>query len=318
MSDAALLALAEAAGLLSSWEDAFGKKHTAAPDTLRRVLAALDLPAGTDAEVADSHAHLLELRRETLAPLVTTAAGKPITLRIAPGRFEIMLEDGSRREGTAQERDGRALLPAIEPPGYHHLVIGDREATLAVAPATCFSLAEIAPGRKLWGLSAQLYGLRREGDGGIGDFAGLRDLVRAAAVRGAAAVAVSPVHAQFSADCDRFSPYAPSSRVMLNALHADAGDASDAEARALEQAPLIDWPAAARKKLARLRAIFASLRDRAALDRFRAERGDTLEQHARFEALHGHIWGNDPGRWHWRTWPEAYRDPDSPAVADFA
>jgi 4-alpha-glucanotransferase len=318
VSDDALLALAEAAGLLPNWEDAFGTQQNVAPETLRRVLAALDLPAGTDAEIADSHANLRQLRRETLAPLVTAEAGKPTTLPIEPDRFEVVLEDGARLAGTAKARDGRALLPAIDQPGYHHLVIGDQEATLAVAPAACFSLADVTPGRKLWGLSAQLYGLKREGDGGIGDFAALRDLVRAAAARGAAAVAVSPVHAQFSADCDRFSPYAPSSRVMLNALHADAGDASDAGAQALEQAPLIDWPAAARKKLARLRRTFASMRDRAALDRFRADHGDALERHARFEALHGHIWANDPARWHWRTWPEAYRDPDSPAVADFA
>ena len=279
MSDAALLALAEAAGLLPSWEDAFGTQQNVAPETLRRVLAALDLPAGTDAEVAETHANLRQLRRQTLAPLVTAEAGKPVTLRIEPDRFEIVLEDGGRRDGMAQERDGHALLPAIDQPGYHHLVIGEQEGTLAVAPAACFSLADVAPGRKLWGLSAQLYGLRREGDGGIGDFAALRDLVRAAAARGAAAVAVSPVHAQFSADRDRFSPYAPSSRVMLNVLHADAGDASDVRARAREQAPLIDWPAAARAKLARLRRAFAAS-DRAALDRFRAEHGDALEQHA--------------------------------------
>ncbi len=220
--------------------------------------------------------------------------------------------------GTAEARDGRALLPAIDQPGYHHLVIGDQEATLAVAPAACFSLADVAPGRKLWGLSAQLYGLRREGDGGIGDFAALRDLVRAAAARGAAAVAVSPVHAQFSADCDRFSPYSPSSRVMLNVLHADAGDASDAAARGAG-AGAADRLAGRRARQARPPAPRLRLPpDRAALDRFRAEHGDALEQHARFEALHGHIWGNDPARWHWRTWPDAYRDPDSPAVADFA
>ena len=49
----------------------------------------------------------------------------------------------------------------------------------------------------------------------------LRDFVRSAAAHGAAAVAISPVHAQFSADPDRFSPYAPSSRSLLNVIHAE-------------------------------------------------------------------------------------------------
>ncbi|HEX4260096.1 MAG TPA: 4-alpha-glucanotransferase [Acetobacteraceae bacterium] len=318
MSDDRLLELAEAAGLMPSWEDAFGDMQEAAPETLRRVLAALDLPADSDGEIADSLAQLRQDRRENLPPLVTAVVGAPIALPIAPDRFEIVLDDGTRRDGTAEARERGAALPAIDRPGYHHLVIGDREATLAVAPATCFGTADIAPGRRLWGLSAQLYGLRREGDGGIGDFAALRDFVRAAARHGAAAVSVSPVHAQFAADCDRFSPYAPSSRVMLNVLHADAGDAADAASLALEAAPLIAWPQAGRAKLARLRRAFDALPDRAALDRFRAAHGEALERHARFETLHAHIWGNDPGRWNWRSWPEPYRDPDSQAVADFA
>ena len=37
---------------------------------------------------------------------------------------------------------------------------------------------------------------------------------------GAAAVAISPMHAMFSADTERFSPYSPSSRLFLNSLYA--------------------------------------------------------------------------------------------------
>jgi 4-alpha-glucanotransferase len=322
VSDQALLSLAESAGLIPYWEDAFGQHQLVTPDTLRAVLAALGLPAGSDAAVRESAAELHRQRSETLQPLVTALVGQPIRLRTPAARFRLALEDGGTTEGFAEDRDGQAEIPAIDRPGYHRLWLGAHETTLAIAPPSCFGLDELAPGRKLWGLAVQLYSLRRAGDGGIGDFAALRDLVRAAGVHGAAAVAISPVHAQFSADPDRFSPYAPSSRVLLNVLHADADDLlplpPSPEEQSLAALDLVDWPAAARARLRRLRRAFDTLDDRRALEAFRAERGDALESHARFEALHAHIWGNDPDRWHWRTWPEAYRNPDSQAVLDFA
>ena len=40
--------------------------------------------------------------------------------------------------------------------------------------------------------------------------------------------------------------------------------------------------------------------------------------HALFEALQEHLHRDDPSVWGWPVWPEAYRDPDSPAVARFA
>ena len=178
-----------------------------------------------------------------------------------------------------------------------------REITLAVAPASAYGVEDLAPSRRLWGLSAQLYGLRRSGDGGIGDFTALTGLVQRAAAAGAAALAISPVHAWFAADVGRFSPYSPSSRLFLNSLHADpaalaGASAARAAAHALhlseelarfEALPLIDWPAAA---TARLRALQRELYRRHAarqhrrLRAFRRERGPALEDHARFEALH--------------------------------
>ena len=54
------------------------------------------------------------------------------------------------------------------------------------------------------------------------------------------------------------------------------------------------------------------------LEAYRRREGDVLETHARFEALHAHIFGADHTRWHWRTWPEEYRNPASRAVEAFA
>src|SRR5690606_41236815 len=77
--------------------------------------------------------------------------------------------------------------------------------------------------RRIWGLAAQLYALRRHGDGGLGDTEALEQLARSAAQAGADALALSPVHAMFSALPEHYSPYSPSSRLFFNVLHASAG-----------------------------------------------------------------------------------------------
>ncbi|HET9019229.1 MAG TPA: 4-alpha-glucanotransferase [Acetobacteraceae bacterium] len=295
-ADAALVALADAAGVAARWRDVQGKQHDVAPPTLRAVLRAIGFPADTDRDIADSHARLRD-SEAALPPLLVVDAGQAIALR-QPWR--LTLESGETQSGEGPLR--------LSEPGYHRLEIGGHAHDLAVAPSRCH------PAPRAWGIAAQLYGLRREGDGGIGDFAALADLARAAARRGAAAIAVSPVHAQFSADPHRFSPYAPSSRIMLNVLHANAPHGEPA----LEAAELVDWPNAARARLAQFRALFAAGADRDELTRFRAESGATLEAHARFEALHAHFYGRDPALWHWHHWPDDVRTPDSEAVAAFA
>jgi 4-alpha-glucanotransferase len=218
------------------------------------------------------------------------------------------------------EHDGRAVLPAVETPGYHRLAVGGQETVLAVAPRQCFAIGDTGSDARPWVLAVQLYGLRRPGDAGLGDFGALQDLIAPAARHGAAGIAISPVHAQFSADPDRFSPYSPSSRMVLNVLHTRLDLPEDDETRRLEATELVDWPAAGRMRLSTLRAMFdaASPAMLADLEVFRAQQGDALETHARFEALHAHLFGADRGLWHWRTWPEQYRDPRSPTVAAFA
>jgi 4-alpha-glucanotransferase len=322
MTDQALRELAEQAGVAVHWRDAFGQEHDVSPDTLRAVLNAVGLKANTDAEVAESCAHLNEQSR-ALLPLVTADEGTAVRLAAPPGRFKLTLETGTTSEGEAWDSgNGRAVLPPLAPPGYHKLELGNTVTTLAVAPHRCFTIADIEGLTRPWGLAVQLYSLRRPNDLGIGDFAALRDFVQNAARHGAAAVAISPVHAQFSADPDRFSPYAPSSRIALNVLHGDAPPPDNQEDHArLEAQELIDWPHATHTRLRCLRAAFADFRahgDQTQFETFRREHGELLDRHARFEALHAHQFGADPQKWHWRSWPAELRDPASPAVAAFA
>lgn len=325
MTDAPTEALARVAGVAVRWNDVFGRSHDVSTDTLRSVLAALDMPAGTDKQAAES---LDRLRAQPLAPppLVTGEVGQAVTVPFQARDYHYKLEDGRVFQGRTQVDAGRCVLPAIMEPGYHQVHLDDKVLTVAVAPPRCYTVQDAQPGCRLWGLAVQLYALRRGGDGGIGDFAGLADFARAAARHGASAIAISPVHAQFTADPARFSPYAPSSRTMLNVLHAPLDDAPPSAAHAglasFEALDLVDWPGAALARLTVLRDWFAKSEENPALvealTSFRQAGGDALESHATFEALQAHFLRGEEPLWNWREWPAEFRVPGSQAVKAFA
>jgi 4-alpha-glucanotransferase len=227
---------------------------------------------------------------------------------------------------------GTAKARAPQEPGYYPITKGKRRFTLAVAPAR--KKAQGDPRR--WGLAVQLYSLYRKGDGGIGTYGALRDFMRGSAEAGASTVAVSPLHAQFSADPWRFSPYSPSSRLWMNVLHIDVGEAAAMlDLKAAKLAPrqgaggdaLIGWPESSRSRLKALRALFDAARRNGRFEgahpaarsiaTFRKSGGASLLAHATFEALHAHFFGNDRELWNWNTWPTEFRDPRGAAVRRF-
>ena len=310
MTDDELRRAAEAAGIETAWRDVLGDTRHVAPDTLRAVLATL----GNLPDIADP-------------PLHTAEFGESFILHGEPGPWRLIHEDGDIHEGHAEAVGaGRIAIPGIHTPGYHVLQHGDGQRILAVAPPRCWTVADAIRlqqgGGRAWGLTAQIYSLRRAGDAGFGDFAALETLARRAGAHGCAAIAISPVHAQLSADPGRFSPYSPSSRGMLNVLHAarPPGPSIDLTGEILPDANLIDWPHAAASQLAALRRGFATATpaQAAAFDAFRTAAGDALERHARFEALHQHFFHHPNPRWNWRDWPAEFQNPDSAAVAAFA
>ncbi len=325
MTESQLHVLAAAAGVQRRWEDVRGQSQQVADATLSAVLAALGLPVDSDAAMRDATA-LLAVAEQRLPPLLTMTCG-PEGLAVPgsqPGdRYRLVLEDGEQREGRLEQGwGGEARLPGLTTPGYHRFEVGGTHCHVGAAPSRCFSLMEAGATRHdaaaPWALAAQLYGLRRAGDLGVGDFGGVAQLARSAARLGATALALSPMHALFSADLTKFGPYAPSTRLLLNVLHADPAAALGPQAvPANDEAEFIDWPQAAARKLARLRALYDQAQDHPGFVAFRNQAGPALEEHARFEALHAHLYGSDPALWHWRDWPEEYRTPQSPGVQRF-
>lgn len=342
----ALVRLAQAAGLSVEWTDAFGKPQHVSAATLRAVLNALQLECDTDAAC---EAGIAQLKEEDIKlavpPLVTAQVGREIVFsplaRVQGQPYRILYEQGGELHGhLSDDANSPARMAAVDRVGYHRLYINEMFAvTLAVAPTRCFSVADAVEGSDasphLWALAAQLYSLRRDGDAGLGDFSSLEILARAAAKRGASAIAISPVHAMFSANPYQYSPYGPSSRLFFNVLHIDPAAVSGEQALAesierlqadeerlrLRDNELIDWPATARWRLAILRDLFDHYDIHndgwKEFEAFRLEGGVALEDHARFEALHEAMRAQGiEGSWH--SWPEEYRDPRGDGVAQFA
>lgn len=328
MSDEVVRDLARRAGIAVEWQDYAGRAHVVSPPVLRRVLGALGLPADTSREISGSR-RLLTKRSglADLPPLVTAVAGRPTRLDVGGSESqpaELALENGEIRQVALLPARGRLRIPAIAEIGYHRLRVEDREIVLAVSPARCRSIEDVVPDARLWGLSAQLYGLSHKGDVGIGDLAGAADLARAAGAKGADAIALSPMHALYAADPTRFGPYSPSSRLFMNPLHAapelvfGATQASEPPA----SNGLIDWVEASAAKYGLLRRSFEAFLDSSEWDgplgadfaRYRADQGRLLHEHACFEALQAARMPQNE----WRSWPVDLRDPNGAAVAFFA
>jgi 4-alpha-glucanotransferase len=355
-----LYQLAERVGVLVQWQDAQGRPRRLDPDLLRTVLQTLDLPCATIGQCEASRAQLAgDDADRTLPPLITADQARPVVVPLADTRaqlpYRLELEDGSVQTGMARRGASGTnfTVPAVAAHGYHRLLLGDSQVKLAIAPQRCFGVedalraqgldaAEIAA-RRPWGISTQVYGLRRGAAIGAGDFTALAECAEAAAHEGADALAINPMHAGFSALPERYSPYAPSSRVYFNPIYVDPAAVFGQAAvdrgiatlglgnalHALEARSEIDWVALSRARYGLLRWLWDH-RDklmpppaRESLAAFHTRGGDALLAHAAFEALQAHHIANAASQAEadaatdWRQWPVRHRSPADAAVTAF-
>ncbi|WP_341264349.1 glycogen debranching protein GlgX [Methylocella tundrae] len=368
IDDHVLDALAEAAGVVSHWWDVEGRLHKVKAGAKQALLKSLDLSAVSTGE---ARARLAELSQErTFRPLpvaTTISVGGDRTLRLGgalagsqrPFALTIACEDGSiheveitpqlGRRGEALAPDGRRALicdiPLPELPLGRHEIMADAapesSGHLAVVPGVAFLPTSLREGR-VFGLAAQLYGLRREGpnergDQGVGDFTCLRLLAEEAARAGAVTVGVNPLHALYPHDPERASPYHPSDRRFLDPLAIDAFDPpaqllTDSvraalsrltpEATRLSGLRLVDYSAVSALKNRLFDVIHAAFRARRlaapddalviAYERFVAGGGESLRRFAIFTAIERRI-GGTLGQFG----PELSA-PHAPGIASFA
>ena len=345
-------ALAQAVGIAAEWWDVGGKRTVVSPESKIALLTSLGLAAASEADARDSLKSVLDETRGRRVPpsLLLREVETPLApLRNSTGASEARLEyeDGRVVEWRAPGGDGvrrpladgreviERTLPLPEAPiGRHRLVVDGVECALTVAPSACYGAEGAQP--KRFGVTAQLYALRRTGDQGIGDFTTLADAGEAAGAAGAAYLGVSPMHMLFPRDRERASPYYPSDRRFLDPILIDVFDAemprdtrAEEALRALAPASLaasstrlVDYPEVWRIKRAALEALHGAFA-RAAVARpadglvaeysaFVAAGGEALRRFAAFQAITGSELGE-----HWQLWPEALRDgaPDALAAA---
>jgi 4-alpha-glucanotransferase len=317
--DNTVVALAREAGLEVRWTDAQGAPQTVGIDTLRAVLSALDLPAGSRAEIGDSRARLQQEKGQT--PLLVVArAGDEVLVR---GRKFAEIEPECGKSTSLRLRaagNGHGSFRAPRAIGYYRVRSDDHETGLAVTPARALLPNDLAAERKLAGISVQIYSLRGGTSGGFGDFAALGVFAAQAGRAGFDAVMASPTHALFGADASCFSPYSPSTRLFFNPLFADAtltGGPKLDEPRG--DSSLIAWSAAAARKQRALRKAFSAFRragERRRFESFCREGGERLLAHALFEALDAHFRGQ--GIHGFPNWPGGFDSPVAGNVSGFA
>jgi glycogen operon protein len=358
---AVLNRLAIAAGIAGEWWDVGGTRHDVNPDTKRALLEAMGLGA-TSTE--DARARLVELAErggrgplpETLVIAEGTGATIALALDGAAGSgkhwLHIVREDGSSDAysidtaalpaTTIAGSDGRRLrrtltLPALAS-GTHRLFLDDdrdRASMLIVAPTRCHTPDDIAGGGRRFGLAAHLYSLRRPDDQGVGDFTTLAEAALATARAGGTLLGLNPLHALFSVDRERASPYHPSDRRFVDPIYVDVERVTDFDASREARAVLsanrraltalaarddVDYVAVWQAKRAVLDACFATFDRRPDDDPLAVEfeafvqaGGAALREFATFEAI-----AAAHPRVPWQRWPAALRSPGAPHVAEFA
>jgi 4-alpha-glucanotransferase len=356
--------LAHAAGIEGGYWDGLGVRRDLTEPTARALLRALDFDPDGDL-AGQAQALEDEAWSRVLPPVLSHAADAPLEITVnlpdagatAPQDWVITLESGETRTGRAPARADaaprtiaglawrrcRLALGIALPAGYHRLRLPAQDAHCAmiVTPPRCHIPAFLAEGGRCWGLAVQLYALRSARNWGIGDFTDLAQLARIAGQAGAALIGLNPLHARHLARPEEASPYAPSSRMMLDPLYidveavADYADCPEAQALAQEAGfrarlataralPLVDHAAVSALKLPLLKTLHLRFRRRdasearvAAFRDFVRRGGRDLDCHAAFEALRFRLLERDGHLPGWPAWPEALRDPDAAAVREF-
>ena len=271
-----------------TYTDALGQLRTIAPEVRTAVVAAMR----TDDDDSDTDGAVAVVR-----------PGRPL-----PGSGSVTLEDG-----TALGRLDH--LPPDTPFGYHRLDFDDGSSQVIISgPGRC----HLPAGLREWGWAIQLAATRSRGSWGIGDLGDLSRFAAWSSEQGAGFVAVSPLGAPNPGPHPEPSPYYPSTRRFGSLLHVDIRglapgvrlDDLETAALALNADRIIDRGRVLATKRAALERIWAAdVHDARAFEAWRAERGRSLERWAVFSVLSERL---GPG---WHAWPEAYRDPDSAAVA---
>ena len=372
MTQQLLQQLVEMRGIETQYVDAWGKPATIAESSKAKLLNTLGYDTSSDEKIQSQITQ--DIKSVWLSPLnpvqvvrntqeINLAVRLPIELVNDDHTLTVTCENGDvlTHQFTPVDQEMTTMahiddvefheyvvtLPLDLPLGYHDVALSadDDEfarSRLIVAPEACYTPNEIKEGKKIWGLSVQLYCVRSEKNWGIGDFSDLALLIEKAAGVGADFIGLNPIHALYPANPNACSPYGPSSRRWLNYLYIDVtaidgyDDASvqaivssDEFKATLEHArnvEHVDYEAVAHVKLAALKAVFdvydakylrKSTKQNKAFKAFVQAGGESLDMLAVYDALQSHLKAEGKDSWGWPVFPQEYKDYYNPAVAKF-
>lgn len=372
MTQQLLQQLVEMRGIETQYVDAWGKPATIAESSKAKLLNTLGYDTSSDEKIQSQITQ--DIKSVWLSPLnpvqvvrniqeINVAVRLPIELVNDDHVLTITCENGDvlTHQFTPVDQEMTTMahiddvefheyvvtLPLDLPLGYHDVALSaDNDefarSRLIVAPEACYTPNEIKEGKKIWGLSVQLYCVRSEKNWGIGDFSDLALLIEKAAGVGADFIGLNPIHALYPANPNACSPYGPSSRRWLNYLYIDVTaidgfeDASvqavvntDEFKATLEHArnvEHVDYEAVAHVKLAALKAVFEvydtkylrkSTKQNKAFKAFVEAGGESLDMLAVYDALQSHLKAEGKDSWGWPVFPQEYKDYYNPAVAKF-
>lgn len=260
-----LRTLADRCGVATSYEGWDKERRDVSDDTLRHILTALGVAAGSESEIRRSLQVLEETPwRQVLPPVVVMVedAVVPVPVHVPHGESVsvwVITEDGERLDAPQldiwvdpREIDGEMIgratfaVPNGLPTGWHtlHAEVGTgtlAQTTLAVTPKRLTTAENLGPQQR-WGLTTQLYSVRSERSWGIGDLSDLADIAYiAGSVHGADFVLANPLHAAQPQPPLETSPYLPTTRRFVNPIYIrvedipEAARLPDAEYQAMRQ-----------------------------------------------------------------------------------
>ncbi len=338
---AEIKALAELAGIQPRYTDVFGVVHEVPESTLLTLLSAIGVEAQDEQTRMASAYALLGYANRPLPPVKILPQLRLRRIAV-PGVVEWTLTDEEDNAQTHPASRGEIVLPPLRM-GYYdleaRLQTGETyRSRLIVTPEYCWLPDEMHEGKRLWGLAAQLYGVRSENNMGLGDFSDLTALAERAGEAGADLVGINPIHAMYPCNEYHFSPYSPSSRLYINSLYIDPraveGFDTCAEAQriwndpefqsrlaSVRAAELVEYPEIARLKYWLLEALYRHFQQHGEREKFDAyceEQGELLTDQALFDALNEHF-ASQAGQFKcWWEWPEDYRSARGEAAQTFA
>ncbi len=371
MTDEKVKILSRLKGIEPEYIDAWGKEACTSQETVKKILDIMGYPESELDNLLEQ-----EIKGQwfkALAPVTVFRESTPWVLTLClPIEFVnddlnwvVLTELGGSLSGQLTPVDGQLVaVETIEegefqvyqlefdadlPQGYHQLSLYEAgvdeplgETRLIVAPQACYSPEAIQQGKKIWGTSVQLYGLKSERNWGIGDFSDLKLLLEHTSQRGGDFVGLNPIHALYPSLPENASPYSPSSRKWLNILYIDveivpefklcppakervASADFQQELAQLRKKEWVDYTGVTKAKLEVLSTVYQTFAtEQVNSERFRqfkafvAAAGESLQTQALYDALSAEFIGKDQSAWGWPVWPQEFQDFSSERVQQWS